>query len=87
MTLSGLNDHEMRDILSKAATNIEKAVHFTRTLADVFVYFPQDHDARAQLIDSSLTIQAAIASQLDSMRIALENCDRATLVPEMAELD
>jgi hypothetical protein len=82
-----LNDHEMRDVLSQAATTIEKALHFTRTLADVFVYFPQDHDARAHLIDSSLTIQATIASQLDAMRITLENCDRATFVSKATEFN
>ena len=86
MMLSGLNDHEIRDFLSEAATTIEKALHFTRALADGFVHVPKDHHARAQLIDASLTIQATLANQLDAMRVALENRDRATLVPEMAEL-
>jgi hypothetical protein len=78
MILSQLNDDEMRDILSEAATTLEKALHFTRSLADGFVYFPTDHDARAQLIDASLTMQATLADQLDAMRIALENWNRAT---------
>ncbi len=85
MILSRLNDEEMRDILSQAATTIEKALHFVRTIADGFVYFPQDQDERAQLIDSTLTIQATIANQLDAMRIALENGDRATFIPKAAK--
>lgn len=76
MILSQLNDDEMRDILSESVTTIEKALHFTRSLADGFVYFPADQDARAQLIDASLTIQATLADQLDAMRLAFENWDR-----------
>ncbi len=82
MIHSRLNDDEMRDILSRAATTIGGALQFVRTLADGFVYFPQDQDARAQLIDSTLTIQATLANQLDAMRIALEDGDRAAFIPE-----
>ncbi len=86
MILSPLKNDEMRDILSQAATIIEKALHFTRSLADGFVCFPTDHGARAQLIDASITIQATLANQLDAMRIALEGCDRATFDRKSTEL-
>jgi hypothetical protein len=76
----------MRDIMSQAATTIKKALHFTRSLADGFVFFPKDHDARAQLIDASLTIQATLANQLDAMRLALEGYDTATFLPKATEL-
>jgi hypothetical protein len=86
MLLSPLNDDEIRNILSQAATNIAKALQFTETLAGGFVYFPTDHDARSRLIESSLTMQAALADQLDVMRIALETSDRATSVPKAPEV-
>ncbi len=79
-----LNDNEVRDILCEAATNLEKALHFTRTLSDGFIYFPNDHDARARLVDASLTMQAALANEIGAMRIALETCDSTRLIPKMA---
>ncbi len=80
MILSPLEDDEMRDILSQAATAIEKAAQFARSLADGFASYPIDQDARAQLIDSGLTIQTSVACQLDAMQFALAGCDTATLL-------
>jgi hypothetical protein len=89
MILFQLKDDEIRDNLSQTATKIEKALHFVRTLADGFVHFPKGHDERAQLIDSGLEIQAALADQLDAMRGALESCgnDNLACIPKSAELN
>jgi hypothetical protein len=86
MVLSPLNDDEIRDILSQAATNIAKALQFTETLAGGFIYFPKDHDARSQLIESSLSMQATLADQLDMMRSALETSERKIFAPKASEL-
>jgi hypothetical protein len=73
MMLYKLKDEEIRDYLCQTATTIEKALHFVRILADGFVHLPGDCDARMQLIDSGLTIQATLADELDAIRRVLEN--------------
>ncbi len=73
MVLYQLKDEEIRDYLYQTATTIEKALQFMRILADGFVHLPSDCDARTQLVDSGLTIQATLADQLDAIRRILEN--------------
>jgi hypothetical protein len=81
MILYQLKDEEIRDYLCQTATTIEKALHFVQILADGFVHLPADCDARTQLIDSGLTIQATLADELDVMRRVLENNARAAVNP------
>ncbi len=76
----------MRDILSQAATAIEKAARLARSFVDGFVCFPEDQDARAQLVNSSLTIQTGVACQLDAIQFVLVACDRANFVPSRLSL-
>jgi hypothetical protein len=86
MMLYQLKDEEIRDYLCQTATTIEKALHFVRILADGFVHLPRDCDARTQLIDSGLTIQATLADELDVIRRVLENNAVGTAGPT-AELN
>ncbi len=67
-----LNDDEIRDYLHRTATTIDKARYFVSTLADGFVRIPRSSEARTDLIDSGLRIQATLADELDSMRRLLE---------------
>jgi hypothetical protein len=67
-----LSDEEIRDLLYQTATLIGKALHIVHNLADGFVSFPEKDDARTQLIDSCIHIQATLADQLDAMRKVLE---------------
>ncbi len=87
MILFPLDDDEMRDILSQAATAIENAARFARSLADGFVRFPDDQDARVQLVNSSLTIKLGVACQIDAIQFALVGCDIATCVPDRQGLN
>jgi hypothetical protein len=87
MMLYQLKDEEIRDYLSQTATTIEKALHFVRILADGFVHFPRDCDARTQLIDSGLTIQATLADELDAIRRLLESNDCGEVIPTGGELN
>jgi hypothetical protein len=73
MTRYQLSDEQIRDLLYQTATLIGKALHLVHNLADGFVGFPKKDDARAQLVDSCVQIQATLADQLDAMRIVLEN--------------
>jgi hypothetical protein len=68
-----LSDDQIRDHLSQTAALIEKARYFVSTLADGLVPLPKNENARSQLIDSSLEIQAALADGLDAIRKVLEN--------------
>lgn len=65
-----LNDGQIRDHLYETATLIQKACHFVNTLADS-VELPANVDARSQLIDAALRLQATLANELDTMRKAL----------------
>ena len=44
-----------------------------RDLADGFVSFPKKANARMQLIESCIQMQATLADQLDAMRKVLED--------------
>jgi hypothetical protein len=87
MTLYELKDEEIRDYLCQTATTIEKSLHFVRILADGFVHLPSDCDARTQLIDSGLTIQATLADELDAIRRVLENSAVGAAGGDGAELN
>ncbi len=87
MVLYQLKDEEIRDYLYQTATTIERALHFVRILADGFVHLPEDCDARTQLVDSGLTIQATLADELDSIRRILENAGAGTSVLKGSELN
>ncbi len=73
MTPYQLNDDQIRDYMRQSATLIEKSLHGVRILADGFVPFPKNEDARSQLVDSAMKMQAALADELDAMRKVLEN--------------
>jgi hypothetical protein len=73
MTRYQLSDEQIRDHLCQTATLIQKARYFVSTLADDLVRLPKNEDARSQLIDSSMNIQAALAEELDAMRKVLES--------------
>jgi hypothetical protein len=85
MVLYQLKDDEIRDYLYQTATTIEKALQFVRILADGLVRLPGGYDARTQLVDSGLAIQATLAEELDAIRRILENTEVAS--PNERELN
>jgi transcription initiation factor IIE alpha subunit len=87
MILYRLTDEEISDYLCQTATTIERALHFVRVLADGLVQFPSDCDARTQIIESGLTIQAALAGELDSMRRILEDHDNGPVIPKVGQFN
>ncbi|MEI9915728.1 MAG: hypothetical protein WDN29_07890 [Methylovirgula sp.] len=54
-----------------------KGFAFVRVLADGFVQFPKDREARMQLIDSGLAIQVILAAELEAMGQVLATMARA----------
>jgi hypothetical protein len=87
MILYRLTDEEINDYLCQTAATIERALHFVRVLADGLVQIPSDCDARTQIIESGLTIQATLAGELDSMRRILEDNDGGPAIPKVPELN
>jgi hypothetical protein len=67
MTFSKLTDDEIRDTLYQTATKIEEVRQFVLCLADGFVHLPGNQEARVQMIESSLTIQARLSEELDTL--------------------
>jgi hypothetical protein len=65
------SDTQIRDHLYETATLIEKARHFVSTLAD-FVNLPENAAKRAQLLDASMRMQAALTKELVAMLGAVE---------------